>query len=238
MKTSLFAFLALPVSLLAQGGLPNQPYIYVEGKAEIEKPADMVTLRFNLVARNPEQLKANREIQSKAIRIVSLLSERKIGEKDIIAVDIKSEPEYEGEYPKRGKIIGYSVTRSFTIKLRDMAAFPKLVDDLLAIGGVEFSDVTSGLSDENTLHDECRKRALQNAREAAEKIVKETGMKIDSVFAVSPIGFEEIKRTIFDSRETNASYVTGASEAPQYFIPPVYVTQHVHVIYLISPTTK
>lgn len=49
MKLFLFAPLSLPLSVLAEGGLPNQPYIYVEGKAEIQKPADMVTLRFDLV---------------------------------------------------------------------------------------------------------------------------------------------------------------------------------------------
>ena len=43
MKPLLFVLLVLPGILLAQGGLPNQPYIYVEGKAEIEKPADIVT---------------------------------------------------------------------------------------------------------------------------------------------------------------------------------------------------
>jgi hypothetical protein len=51
-KLLLFVLLILPGVLFAQGGLPNQPYIYVEGKAEIEKPADMVTLRFDLVTRN------------------------------------------------------------------------------------------------------------------------------------------------------------------------------------------
>src|SRR5437870_13427576 len=35
MKLFLFAFVILPISVLAEGGLPNQPYIYVEGKAEI-----------------------------------------------------------------------------------------------------------------------------------------------------------------------------------------------------------
>ncbi|MBA3762601.1 MAG: hypothetical protein M3505_01950 [Verrucomicrobiota bacterium] len=47
MKSVLLAWLALPLSVLAGSGLPDQPYIYVVGKAELEKPADMVTLRFD-----------------------------------------------------------------------------------------------------------------------------------------------------------------------------------------------
>lgn len=63
-------FASLPLSLLAQGGLPSQPYIYVEGKAEIEKPADLVTLRFDVVTRNADQAKANQEVQGKAAKIL------------------------------------------------------------------------------------------------------------------------------------------------------------------------
>jgi uncharacterized protein YggE len=81
-KLVLLACVSVPLSLFAQGGLPDKPYIYVEGKAEVEKPADMVTLRFDLVARNPDQSKANQEVQSKANKIFALLKERKIGENE------------------------------------------------------------------------------------------------------------------------------------------------------------
>src|SRR2546427_1425090 len=95
MKLFLFVLLALPLSLLADGGLPSQPYIYVEGKAEIQKPADIVTLRFDLVGRAPDQAKANEEVQAKAVKIFGLLNSRKITATDVIAADLKSEPEYE-----------------------------------------------------------------------------------------------------------------------------------------------
>ena len=67
-KPVLLAWLGLPILLHAQGGLPDKPYLYVEGKAEIEKPADMVTLRFDLVARNPEQAKANQTFRRRPAR--------------------------------------------------------------------------------------------------------------------------------------------------------------------------
>ena len=79
-KFVLLACVSLPVSLFADGGLPDKPYIYVEGKAEIEKPADMVTLRFQLVARNADQAKANQEVQTKANKIFALLNEKKIAD--------------------------------------------------------------------------------------------------------------------------------------------------------------
>ncbi len=164
--------LVLPLTVLAQGGLPSQPYLYVEGKAEIEKPADIVTLRFELVARNADQTKANQEVQAKAVKILALLDEKKIAKSDTIASDLKSEPQYENEDEsgrKHGKIIGYSVTRPFSVKIRDVPIFPKLVDELIAFGGIEFSGIDAGLADEKALQDEIRKKALNDARERASR---------------------------------------------------------------------
>lgn len=242
MKLLLFACLALPVPLLADGGLPSQPYIYVEGRAEIQKPADMVTLRFDLVARNVEQTKANQEVQTKASRILALLNDKKIAQNDVIAADLKSEPQFENEDDssrKHGKIIGYSVTRPFSVKIRDVTTFARLVDELLAIGGVEFSGIEAGLSKEQEMQNEIWKKSLTNARERAEKMLKEMGMKIDSVFALSPVVFPQIQQRIFESGFPSAEYESalparGPADS-QYRLPPVAINQSVHVIYLISP---
>ncbi len=124
MKRFLFALLSLPISVLAEGGLPNQPYIYVQGKAEIEKPADIATLRFNLVARGPDQVKANQQVQANATKIFALLDGRKIAAQDVIAGDLSSEPEYQETESSRtrGKLIDYKVTRPFTVKVRDLSS--------------------------------------------------------------------------------------------------------------------
>src|SRR5436190_1983899 len=83
-----------------------------EVKAEVEKPADIVTLRFDVVARNADQAKANQEVQAKAAKVLALLNAANIARSDIIAADLKSEPVFENEDTgrRKGKIILYSVT--------------------------------------------------------------------------------------------------------------------------------
>ena len=242
-KLVLLAFASVPLSVLAQGGLPDKPYIYVEGRAEIEKPADMVTLRFDVVARNPDQVKANQEVQAKANKIFALLTERKIAENDVIAADLKSEPLHEKQEEtgrKEGKIVGYAVTRSFAVKVRDDGAFARIVDELLGIGGTEFSGIETGLIKEKEVREEIFEKTLADARERAEKTLKTMGMKIDSVFGVSPVAFPEIRSRIFgestDRVVVTGSYIsTGDMASSQYRLAPVPVSQSVHVIYLISP---
>jgi uncharacterized protein YggE len=241
MKRFLFPLLILPISVFAEGGLPDKPYIYVEGKAEIKKPADLVTMRFDLVGRAPDQPKANEDVQSKANKIFAKLKERKIADNDFIAEDLRSEPEYEqDEHYSRGhgKLIGYKVTRPFQIKVRDVAAFPKLADELVGIQGVEFSGIDGGLAKEKELEPEVWQKALTNAREQAEKTLKPIDMKIDSVFAVSPVSFPSIQSRIFGSEEISEPRMAVAMAAPaqpEYRLAPITITQSVHVIYLISP---
>ncbi len=241
MKTLFFALLLLPVTLFAQGGLPNEPYIYVEGKAEIKKPADLVTLRFELVTRNAELPKANQEVQAKASKILAMLDERKIAQDDVVASDLRSEPQFQqepGRPDDQGKVIGYVVRRPFLVKVRDFGIFPQLVDDLIALGGVEFSGIEPGLAKEEEVEDEAREAALTDARTRAEKALKPAGMKIRSVFAISPVNFPEISPRIFGSSmmASASSYEARTAVNPkQYRFAPITVGNSVHVIYLISP---
>jgi len=235
-----FSLFVLPLSVFAEGGLPDRPYIYVEGKAEIQKQADMVTIRFDVVARAPDVAKANAEVQARAAKIFDLLKRHKIPDNDVIAESLRSEPEFEQEqaYQRRGRVIGFSVSRRLNVKIRDVAVFPKLVDELIAEGNAEFSDVASGLSNEKEMQDQLWEKALKNAHDQAEKTLKTANMKIDSLFAVSPVAFPEIRTRIFGSGEGERVIVTGSNipmAEPEYRLAPVTVGQSVHVIYLISP---
>lgn len=247
----LLALASLPLSVFAQGGLPDKPYIYVEGKAEIEKPADMVTLRFELVARNPDQAKANQEVQTKANKVFALLKERKIAEADVIASDIKSEPQFEKSQDgrKNDRVIGYSVTRTFAVKVRDVQAFATIVDELLTVPGIEISGVEAGLTKEKEIRAEIFEKSLRDAREQAERSLKAMEMKIDSVFAVSPVAFSQIRDSMFGSESgatterviVTGSYIptggiAGIRVPSQYRLAPLTVRESIHVIYLISPT--
>jgi uncharacterized protein YggE len=238
----LFALTVLPISVLAEGGLPDKPYIYVVGKAEVAKAADMVELHFDVVTRGPDEPKVNQDVQNKANKVLGLLDSKKVPADDVIAETLKSEPEFDqrdNPPPYRGRVIGYSVTRPFHVKVRDIKSFPKLVDELLSIGGVEFLSIQGALAKQKEIEDQTWGRALADARERADETVKSTGLKIDSLFAISPVQFAQIEGDIFGG--TERVVVTGAlapmqpEEVSHYRLAPVTVSERVHVIYLISP---
>lgn len=60
-------------------------------------------------------------------------------------------------------------------------------------------------------------------------------MKIDTVFALSPVPFPEIAGRIFQSDRGSATTERIVTGAPEYRVGPVSIQQIAHVIYLISP---
>jgi hypothetical protein len=119
---------------------------------------------------------------------------------DPLTIQVFRDPEYGRPigYPRnRGKLIGYVVTRQFAVKVRDVTAFPKLVDDLIAAANVGFTEIEGSFSKGEDVSNELWDKALADARKQAEKTVKQMGMKIDSVFAISPFQLLKSNRPCF-----------------------------------------
>ena len=130
------------------------------------------------------------------------------------------------------------MTRSFAVKVRDVTAFAKLVDEVLALGGVAFSGIDPGLSNAKELEGQMWEKALANARAQADKTLKTAGMKIDSIFALSPVAFPEISARIFGRGDAEYVARSDKMEMPaqaEYRLAPLAVSQSIHVIYRISP---
>lgn len=250
MKTFVFSAVALvSLTVLAAGsdvaglaGLPNHPFLYVEGRAEIEQAPDLISLHFDISGRNADQGKANQEVQAKAKKLFALLKEAKIEDRDVVAQDLQSEPEFErdeADQNKRGKLIGYVVTRSFKVTVRNLIQYGKLGDQIMELGSVKLDYVSGELSDREKLGEELWPKAIANARENAEKTLKPMGMKIDSVFAVSSIDFGDIKGEFLKGGDrvvvTGMNIPTPPDQPSEYRLEMISLESTAHVIYLISP---
>jgi uncharacterized protein YggE len=181
-------------------------------------------------------------VQAKAKKLFALFKEAKIEDRDVVAEGLASEPEFERDETdekKRGKLIGYVVTRSFNVNIRDLTKYGKLGDQIMALGGVKLRYVSSEISNREKLGEELWPKAIANAREQAEKTLKPMGMKIDSVFAVSSIDFGEIRGGFLQGGQrvvvTGMNIPTPPDQPSEYRLEMIAIESTAHVIYLISP---
>ena len=237
---------AVLTSLAFADGLPTVPYLYVQGSAEVEKKADLVSLRFKLSETNKEVSAANKAVQAQAAKVFELLKATGIADGDVVADEISSDAEFEeaGSFGRTGKLIGFRVQREFAVKVREVAKFPKLVNDLFALKVSYFTGVSAEYTKAKQMKDETWELALKNARVEADKMAKAAGMKVDSVWAISTEAFPAIQGRMLgqDSRSygipglaAGAAPDKKAEAAPEYRLAPVTFSQSVHALFLIEP---
>lgn len=240
----LLPLLSALTSLAFADGLPTVPYLYVQGSAEVEKNADLVSLRFKLSETNKEVAAANKAVQAQAVKVFELLKATGIADEDVVASAISSEAEYEEAEGNRrtGKLLGYRVVREFEVKIRDVAKFPRLINDLFALKVGYFDGINSEYSKAKDVKKETWELALKNARTEAERMSKAAGMKVDSIWALSPEPFPAIQGRILGQDERHPPNVMAgpdpekkAEAPPEYRLAPMTFSQSVHAIFLISP---
>jgi uncharacterized protein YggE len=241
MKTFLPLFIALTSFALADG-LPTVPYLYVEGSAEVEKKADVVSLIFRLSATDKEVTKANSAVQVQAQKVFALLKTSGIADEDVVAGDIESSAEYDqtSDNGPKGKFLGYDVQRPFTVKVRDLAKFPNLVNALFAANVRYFIGVTAEYSKAKETEQETQEMAIKDARAEADRIAKIGGMKVDSVWAMSTLSFPQIEGRMLGAYSGSLAVAdfrraTKAEVVPEYRLAPIKFNQSIQVIFLISP---
>ena len=236
--------LAALTSFVFADGLPTVPYLYVQGSAEVEKKADMVSLQFKLSETNKDVAEANKAVQAQAGKVFALLKREGVPDEDVIAYDIRSEAEYEEAAGERrtGKILGFRVMREFSVKVREVQKFPKLVNDLFAAKVRFFDGISGNYAKAKEMKNEIWELAIKNARAEADRMAKAAGMKVDSVWALSPEPFPAIQSRILGQTErTSYSVMSGpdpekkAEAPPEYRLAPVTFSQSVHAIFLVSP---
>lgn len=241
MKKLFLLFLALPALAFAQAGLPSSPYLYVVGTGETSAPADQVEVSFSLSATETDPAKAKQIVGAQSENVFKLIESLKIAEKDFSAFALSSTPQY--NYDRSGndtapRLIGYQVTRSFNLTLRDLTQYATLMDGLFALKIVQIGNASPSSTKSAELKEVASRQALEKARAQAEVTAKSTGMRIKGVYAVSPVAFPEILPGIFGGVHSGSGMRQFAmakdSGGNTYVFPPVETSSTLHVIYLIE----
>ncbi|MEK7463674.1 MAG: SIMPL domain-containing protein [Patescibacteria group bacterium] len=161
--------------------------ISVNGKGEAVSIPDIATFSFGV----SENAKTVKEAQTKAAdKINAALAAVRTGgvaEKDIKTLSYSIAPHY--DYPQgvctqygcpSGKPVldGYDVNQAIQVKVRDLAKAGELFDTLGATGIKTVDGLSFAIDDIDSVKAEARAEAIANAKEKAEKIAKDLGVKL------------------------------------------------------------
>ena len=162
--------------------------ISVVGKGEVFAKPDIATFSFTVEAKETDAVAAQNKAGDTMDAVLAYLKEASVDEKDIKTSYYNLNPRY--EYPQvvctqwncppqgEPKLIGYEVSQSVTVKVRDTNKAGELVAGVGSKGAQNVSGLSFTIDDEDKLTAEAREKAIVDAREQAETLAKNLGKRL------------------------------------------------------------
>ena len=237
MKTKLFALLLFGVSRVLADGLPSVPYIYVQGHAFREAEPDFGTVTFNISKTNPEIEASRTQIVQQGRAILEAINSLGIPRADVTAFEISMEPKFsENRQTGERNFAGYTISRSFTVRLGDLTKYGPLIDSLLSAKVERINrGIELGTTKEDAIRSALVADSLLDARRNAEATAAKLGMKVTSVFSVSRIPPTQIMGQMFPYFDPEGGRIGRGLSVSDYIFGKITLVEHAFVVFLIEP---
>lgn len=173
--------------------------ITVAGEGEVLAKPDLGQFSFSVMA-EADTAEAAQEQSAESINVImSYLEEAGIDEKDIKTTGYNVYPRYEwekaaecsfpgpgGDCERKRVLKGYETTQTVYVKVRETDKAGEIISGVGSRGATNISGLNFTIDDETALQAEARKKAIADAKEKAEELADDLGMRI-----VRVVGFNE-----------------------------------------------
>lgn len=214
--------LLFSTSVLAQNTV-EPPLITVTGQAEVRVPPDEVLFTLEVENIDKDMLAANKKTDDSVKQILAIARKNNVKPEDVQTSQISVQPKYNTDdlsYEERNKVkrvlIGYEVSKTIAIRLREISRFDELLADVLKAGITRLSNLQFMDSQIRKHRDEARRMAIRAAQEKARLLTGQIGQSIGPAYSIS----EDSSLPVNGRMMQNATSFTGSSEDSEGAIAP------------------
>jgi uncharacterized protein YggE len=193
MKT-IFLLVTLAVAAVpafAQNNI-EPPLITVTGQAEVRVPPDEVLFTLAVENVDKDMLVANSKTDASVKQILAIARKFGVKPEDVQTSQISVQPKYntdDMEYEARRNIkrvlLGYQVSKTVAVRLRDISRFDEMLADILKAGITRLSNLEFRDSQLRKHRDEARRMAIRAAQEKARLLAGEIGQSIGPAYSIT-----------------------------------------------------
>jgi len=179
------------VPAFAQNNI-EPPLITVIGQAEVRVPPDEVLFTLAVENVDKDMLVANKRTDDSVKQILAIARQHNVKPEDVQTSQISVQPKYntdDMEYEARRNVkrvlIGYQVSKTIAIRLREISRFDEMLADILKAGITRLSNLEFRDSQLRKHRDEARRMAMRAAKEKATLLAGEIGQSIGPAYSIS-----------------------------------------------------
>lgn len=186
------ALYALPARADARvdGGAVNT--LSVTGTGEIAVAPDMATIRTGVESEAGTAREALDANNMAIAAVIAALKDAGIEARDIQTSGFNVQPRYQradrnSDQPER-KIIGYTVSNTVMVAVRDLDTLGGVLDAVVGAGGNRIGGIAFLVSDADKRLDEARTLAIKDATRKARLYAEAAGVSLDGIVSISEGG--------------------------------------------------
>lgn len=176
-------FIASAVLSAAQECGPRPRLISVTGTSEVNVAPDQVVLSLGVESRDKDLSVAKTQGDARTKKVLRLARDAGVEPKDIETSTLRMGAEYSEE--KVPKFLGYAVSQTTTITLKDLSKYESLMTKLLEAGINRVNGINFGVSETRKYRDEARSKAIRAAKEKAVAMAADLGQTVGKPWDIS-----------------------------------------------------
>jgi hypothetical protein len=168
--------------------------IAVSGHARIEVPAQFATITLGVATQDPSIAQASAQNAASMRAVVDALRRIGIAANDVQTSSFTIVPRYERhptaiyEGEALRPIVGFSVSNTVWVKVRNTADVARVIDVSTAAGANTISSIGFGLEPDETLVDRARREAVADARHTAGVLAAAENLEIVRAVSITESG--------------------------------------------------
>ncbi len=236
----IFTDLRGPKSMGMWGGSETR-VITLTGQGEVQAVPDLANVSFT-ISKDAKTVKEAQamvaEIEAKALEV---LNNNEVEEKDIKTTNASFNPKYETKYVpcnqwgcpgNNSVVVGFTATESITVKVRNADSVGAIMEGLGTTGVTDLSGPNFSVEDEDALKAEARKLAIEDAKEQAEALAKDLGVRLGKVVSFNEDGFYPMP--MYSAKAEMDVMITGGARPAELPKGENTITSNVSITYEIK----
>ncbi|MGH2562894.1 MAG: SIMPL domain-containing protein [Ginsengibacter sp.] len=180
------------------GGIPATNTMSFDGTGEVTAVPDMATINFTIVEDSKEVKDAQNKVTTIETAALNFLDKNGVDKKDIQTQNYSSYPKYDYGTPCSGlsmpcrptnpTIIGYEVSEYVSVKIHDLTNVGTIVQGIGGIGVSNMDGPNFSIENEDTLKEQARKLAIDQAKDKAQTLARDLGVQLVRIVNFSENG--------------------------------------------------
>lgn len=187
-------YIIFGVSTLIKGGSPKSDAVYrsisFSGEGKVYTKPDIATVTLSVVTESRTVADLQKKNTEKMNKVIEFLKGKGVEEKDIKTTNYNLYPRYDySQYSSRiPQIIGYEITQSLEVKIRNLDKVGEVLEGSVAAGVNQIYSLYFKVDKDDDFKSQAKELAINNAKKKAEETAKQLGVKLGKLIGYNESG--------------------------------------------------